>query len=323
MENENNDAIFVNSLVVCYKKTVAVNNLSFTAAKGEVTALLGANGAGKTTTVETLEGYKMPTSGEVKVLGLNPISDKAKLAPLIGIMLQQGGIYPGITVKEALRLFGSFYQNPKNIDQLLDTVGLRKVEKVSYRHLSGGEKQRLSLGLALIPDPQVIFLDEPTAGVDPQGRTQIREIIKGLKEKNRCVVVTTHELDEAERMADTIVLIDNGKLVANGTLKELKSLYSKRQISFVVSQPFDTNALGSQLKTAVEHRSPNEYLLSCEPTPFLISELTGWMAKHNLLLERLDTGSASLEEIFLQLAEPSDVKPPPPTSTNTKNRTDR
>src|SRR5947199_257283 len=215
-------AIEVHELVVRYSSLVAVDRLSFTAEAGELVALLGPNGAGKTSTVETLEGYRRPSDGSVRVLGLDPVAQHAAVTPRIGVMLQSGGVYPGMRVIEALRLFAAFYDNPLDPEELLAKVGLTSVARTVWRRLSGGEQQRLSLALALIGRPAVAFLDEPTAGVDPAGRLAIREVIAGLRDAGVCVILTTHELEEAERLADRIVIIDHGRIVADGSPAGLK-----------------------------------------------------------------------------------------------------
>src|SRR5947199_10776197 len=203
-------AVEVSDLVVRYGSVTAVAGLSFGADAGEVVALLGPNGAGKTTTVETLEGYLRPSAGSVRVLGLDPVADHRRLTPQIGVMLQRGGVYPGMGPKEALRLVASYYDSPDDPEALLDRVGLRDVASTPWRRLSGGEQQRLSLALALVGRPRVAFLDEPTAGLDPAARHTVWEVVRRLREKGACVVLTTHYLEEAERLADRVVIIDHG-----------------------------------------------------------------------------------------------------------------
>ncbi|MDP1805003.1 MAG: ABC transporter ATP-binding protein, partial [Acidimicrobiales bacterium] len=244
-------SIDVSGLVVRYPAgVVAVDGLTFTAGAGEVLALLGPNGAGKTTTVETLEGYKSPTSGTVRVLGLDPVADHAKLTPRIGVMLQKGGVYPGIRPVEALRLFASFYSSPEDPAQLLDRLGLAAVARTPWRRLSGGEQQRLSLALALVGRPEVAFLDEPTAGVDVSGRQVIREVIAELRARGCCVLLATHELDEAERVADRVVIVDHGRLLADGTPAALMSSV-QTSIQFRGPGGLDTAALSGALGAPV------------------------------------------------------------------------
>ncbi|MGH9092904.1 MAG: ABC transporter ATP-binding protein, partial [Acidimicrobiales bacterium] len=214
-------AVDVDGLVVRYGRRTAVDGLSLQAWGGEVLALLGPNGAGKTSTVETLEGYRRPAAGRVCVLGLDPRADHRALTPRIGVMLQRGGIYPMLDPRRALELFASYYAEPEDVDGLLRLVALTEVARTPWRHLSGGEQQRLALALALVGRPEVVFLDEPTAGVDPEGRLGIREVVAGLRRRGVCVLLTTHELAEAERMADRVVIVHEGRAVAAGTPAEL------------------------------------------------------------------------------------------------------
>ncbi len=217
-------AIQVTGLTVRYGPEgtpAAVDDLYLTAERGEVVVVLGPNGAGKTSTVESLEGYRRPVGGQVRVLGLDPIADHAALTGHIGVMLQRGGVYPMLGPRRALDLFAGYYPDPMPTEELLELAGLRAVAATPWRHLSGGEQQRLSLALALIGRPDVAFLDEPTAGVDPEGRVAIRAVVAGLKEKRVCTLLTTHELGEAERVADRIAIMSAGRIVREGTPHEL------------------------------------------------------------------------------------------------------
>jgi ABC-2 type transport system ATP-binding protein len=295
-------ALDVSGLVVRYPAgVVAVDRLSFSAGAGEVLALLGPNGAGKTTTVETLEGYKRPTSGTVRVLGLDPVADHARLTPRIGVMLQKGGVYPGIRPVEALRLFAAFYESPEEPAALLDRLGLTGVSRTPWRRLSGGEQQRLSLALALVGRPEVAFLDEPTAGVDVAGRHVIRDVIGELRARGCCVLLATHELDEAERMADRVVIVDHGRLVAEGTPAELMSSTPRTTIEFGAPPGLDTGALSAALGAAVVELRAGEYSVAAEPAPATVARLTAWLAEHDLALGDLRAGRQSLEDVFLRL----------------------
>ncbi len=213
--------IEVEDLCVRYGSLTAVDRLSFTAAAGEVVALLGPNGAGKTSTIEVLEGYRRPSSGHVRVAGLDPLADHAALTRHIGVMLQSGGVYAGIRPLEMLRLVAAFHDDPDDPEDLLERVGLTHRRSARWRQLSGGEQQRLSLALALVGRPDVAFLDEPTAGVDVVGRQLIRQVVGDLRAAGVCVLLTTHELEEAEKAADRVVIIDRGRLAASGTPSEL------------------------------------------------------------------------------------------------------
>ncbi len=295
-------AVDVSGLVVRYPGDVtAVDGLSFTAEAGEVLALLGPNGAGKTTTVETLEGYKPPTAGSVRVLGLDPVADHARLMPRIGVMLQKGGVYPGIKPVEALRLFAAFYPSPEDAGGLLDRLGLTAVAGTPWRRLSGGEQQRVSLALALIGKPEVAFLDEPTAGVDVAGRQVIREVIGELRARGTCVLLATHELDEAERVADRVVIVDHGRLLAEGTPAELMSSTERTTIDFGAPAGLDVGSLSAALGAAVVEVRPGQYSVIAPPAPATVAALTAWLAEHDLPLGDLRAGRQSLEDVFLRL----------------------
>jgi ABC-2 type transport system ATP-binding protein len=217
-------AVEVSGLVVRYKSVVAVNGVDLQAERGEVVAVLGRNGAGKTSTIEAVEGYRRAAAGTVRVLGLDPQrpQEQKDLTRRVGVMLQQGGVYPAMPPREAARLFASYYQDPEDPHRLLGRLGLvGTVARTPWRRLSGGEQQRLSLALALIGRPEVVFLDEPTAGVDAHGRQIIRSVVRDLRAAGVCVLLTTHELDEAERLSDRVVIIDRGRVVAAGTPAEL------------------------------------------------------------------------------------------------------
>ena len=293
-------------MVVRYPGGVtAVDGLSFSVEAGEVVALLGPNGAGKTTTVETLEGYKRPTSGSVRVLELDPRGDHSRLTPRIGVMLQKGGVYPGIRPAEALRLFAAFYPSAEDPEHLLDRLGLTGVARTPWRRLSGGEQQRLSLALALVGRPEVAFLDEPTAGVDVAGRQVIREVIGDLRTRGACVLLATHELDEAERVADRVVIVDRGRLLAEGTPAELMSASERATIDFGAPAGLDVAALSAAVGAAVLEVRPGQYSVAARPSPGTVAALTAWLAEHDLALGDLRAGRQSLEDVFLRLTSDS------------------
>ncbi|MCU1455463.1 MAG: transporter [Acidimicrobiales bacterium] len=294
-------AIEVDDLTIAYGMTRAVNRLSFSAAAGEVLALLGPNGAGKTSTVEALEGYRVPASGAVRVLGLDPIADKRRVVPRIGVMLQRGGVHPGIRPLEALRLQAALYPSPEEPEVLLERVGLTHVRRATWRQMSGGEQQRLSLALALIGKPEVAFLDEPSAGVDVSGRQVVRQIVRELAHGGACVVLTTHDLDEAERVADRVVIIDHGHLVTSGTPAELMTVGGGNEIRFGAPPGLDVATLGKALMAAVEELSPGEYRIETPPSPANVAALTAWLAERDLPLADLRAGRHRLEDVFLKL----------------------
>jgi ABC-2 type transport system ATP-binding protein len=293
-------AVEVSSLVVRYGALTAVDGVSLSAAAGQVHALLGPNGAGKTSTVETLEGYRQPADGAVRVLGLDPRADKRALVPRIGVMLQRGGMYPGMNARDALRLTAAYYDSPRDADELLDAVGLTAVGGTPWRRLSGGEQQRVTLALALVGRPEVVFLDEPTAGVDPQARLLVRGIITGLADSGACVLLTTHDLDEAERVADVITIIDRGRVVASGTPADLMS-GGGDEIRFAAPPALDAASLATALACDVTEERPGEYRARLAPTPANVAALTAWLAARDLPLGDLRAGRQTLEDVFLRL----------------------
>ena len=209
-------AVEIVGLVKRYGAATAVDGASLQAAQGAVTALLGPNGAGKTPTVEICEGYRRADGGTVRVLGLDPRRDAARLKPRVGVMLQAGGVYPGARAGEMLRLVAAYAAHPLPPDALLDRVGLTRVARTPYRRLSGGEQQRLKLAMALVGRPELVFLDEPTAGLDPQARRATWTLIEELRTAGVTVVLTPHYFEEAERLADHVVILDRGRVAAAG-----------------------------------------------------------------------------------------------------------
>jgi ABC-2 type transport system ATP-binding protein len=305
-------AVECSDLVVRYGQTTAVDGVSLRADAGEVVAVLGPNGAGKTTTVEAMEGYRAPAAGRLSVLGLDPRRDHRALVTRIGVMPQHGGVYPMLGPRRALALFASYYPNPVPVGELLERVGLGAVARTPWRHLSGGEQQRLSLALALVGRPEVVFLDEPTAGVDPEGRVELRSVIAELARSGACVVLTTHELAEAERLADRIVILRSGRVLAEGSAAELTGLAGRPTVRFWSQPGLDTEALGLALGAPVTEDPPSTYRVEVTPTPAVTSTIAAWLAEHGADLIELRT-SASLEEAYLALVgAEADAEPSPP-----------
>jgi len=297
-------AIEVDGLVQRYGTTTAVDGLSLEVRRGEVFGLLGPNGAGKTTTVETLEGYRTPQEGHVRVLGLDPVAEGAALRPRIGVMLQEGGIYPGVRPLEALELFASYYDDPDDPERLLDLVGLDGARRTLVRRLSGGQRQRLSLALALIGRPELVFLDEPTAGMDPHARSTTWRLVRGLRDEGVTVVLTTHAMDEAEHLCDRIAIIDRGRLVTLGTPAELTRAGAGDETRFTAPPGIDRSELAGRLHLsagAVREERPGEYVLAVAARPDLIVDLAVYLRDHDLPLTELRTTRHTLEEVFLRL----------------------
>jgi ABC-2 type transport system ATP-binding protein len=305
-------AVEVRDLVKAYNGRAVVNGLTFSVQPGEVFALLGPNGAGKTTTVEILEGYRRADAGAVRVLGLDPSRQGALLKPRIGLMLQQGGLFPQITTREALHLFAAFYADAENPDALLEQLQLGEVAGTRFRQLSGGQKQRLSLGLALVGRPQLVFLDEPTAAMDPQARQGTWDMIRALRNRGTTVLLTTHFMDEAEQLAGRVAIVDRGRLVALDSPAALRrGVANEIRLTTQPSVPEHAVAAAMGLPDdAVQRENDDTLVLRVEPTPARIAQLTAWLATQGALVTELRAGSRSLEQAFLTLTGGPDMSQP-------------
>lgn len=281
----------------------AVDGVDLTMAPGSVLALLGPNGAGKTTTVEMCEGFGSPDEGTVRVLGLDPVRDAARLKARIGVMLQGGGAYPGARAGEMLSLVASYSANPHDTAWLTDTLGLSNSLRTPYRRLSGGQQQRLALACAIVGRPELVFLDEPTAGLDAQARNMVWELIDALRRDGVSVLLTTHLMDEAEQLADRIVILDHGSVVAAGSPTELTTGARGGRISFTARPRLDIAGIGAALpgRRTVTEPVPGHYTVSGDATPGTVAALTAWCADHDVLLAALATEKRSLEDVFLDL----------------------
>lgn len=284
-------------------QVTAVDGLSLTLERGKVLALLGPNGAGKTTTVEMCEGFLAPDSGTVRVLGLDPIAESERLRARIGVMLQGGGAYPGSRAGEMLDLVAAYSAHPLEPDWLLGILGLREARRTPYRRLSGGQQQRLALACALVGRPELVFLDEPTAGLDAQARLLVWELIGSLRRDGVTVLLTTHLMDEAENLADELVIIDNGRIVAAGTPTELTTRGAEGQLRFSAPPNLDMILLKSALPEGFSPRetSPGAYLVEGEIDPQVLATVTGWCARIGVLATDLRVDQRRLEDVFLEL----------------------
>jgi ABC-2 type transport system ATP-binding protein len=297
-------AIEVAGLTKHYGAVRALDGLSLTIEAGEVFGLLGPNGAGKTTTVEILEGYRRGDAGEVRVLDLDPWREGARLRPRIGVMLQDGGLYPGIRPLEALALFASYYDEPDDPERLLDVVGLREAEHTLVRRMSGGQYQRLSLALALVGRPSLVFLDEPTAGLDPRARATTWDLVRELRDHGATVVLTTHAMDEAEQLCNRLAIIDHGRMVGYGTPAELTATAAAEETRFSAPPDLDRAGLAAALgldAAYVRELRPGDYVVDVPATPALIATLAAWLRDRDVTLGELHAGRGSLEEVFLRL----------------------
>jgi ABC-2 type transport system ATP-binding protein len=299
----NAPALEIDGLVKRYRDTLAVAGLSLRAERAQVTAILGPNGAGKTTTIETCEGYRRADSGTVRVLGLDPVSDARELRSRVGVMLQAGGVPTTARAGEYLRVMASFYAHPLDPAALLAVLGLSGSARIPYKHLSGGQQQRLGLAAAVIGRPELVFLDEPTAGLDPQARHATWELIEGLRSGGTAVILATHYMEEAERLADHVVILDQGKVVASGGPADLTG--SDGELRFRAEPGLDLAALLAALPAgAVAKESPaGHYLIESvdRVDPQLIASVTAWCAEHGVLARDLQIESRTLEDLFLEL----------------------
>ncbi len=303
--NETNKAIVVENFSKSYGSQRVVDHVSFSVGYGEVFALLGPNGAGKTTTVETLEGYRKADEGTIRVFGHDPIRDAQALKPQIGVMLQQDGLYPALTAREVLQLFAGYYEHPQDSDALLERVGLTQAAKTRCRRLSGGQKRRLALAVALVGNPTLVFMDEPTAGMDPQARLATWEIVRELKSSGVTILLTTHLMDEAERLADRVAIIDHGRLIALDTPANMTGVQNASIVRFVAPAGLDCARLQSlpTIRKAEEVR-PGSYVLEANEAgkiPDMLAELTAWLRDSHVTLSELRVGHGSLEDLFLRL----------------------
>jgi ABC-2 type transport system ATP-binding protein len=296
-------AVEISGMVKRYGDLTAVDGLTLTARRGEVTAILGPNGAGKTTTIETCEGYRRPDGGIVRVLGLDPAADGRALRPRVGVMLQSGGIPPSVPGSEYLALLSRFHASPLDPRWLLDVVGLAGVAKTPYKRLSGGQQQRLSLAAAVIGRPELVFLDEPTAGMDPQARHATWDLVRALRDGGVSVILTTHFMDEAEQLSDHVVIIDHGQAVATGSPAELTG--SAGQLRFRAQPGLDTESLVAALPpgSAAKESPAGHYLIEAQGTvdPGLLAAVTAWCAERGVLPSSLKIESRTLEDVFLEI----------------------
>jgi ABC-2 type transport system ATP-binding protein len=296
-------AVDITGLVKHYGRAAAVAGLSLRAARAQVTAILGPNGAGKTTTIEICEGYRRPDAGTVRVLGLDPARDARELRPRVGVMLQSGGIPTAARAGEYLRVMARFYAHPIDPAVLLERLGLTASAQTPFKRMSGGQQQRLSLAAAVIGRPELVFLDEPTAGLDPQARHATWDLINGLRAAGAAVILTTHHMEEAERLADRVAIVDHGTLVADGTPAELTG--TAGQLRFRAEPGLDTDNLLAALPpgSAAKESPAGHYVVEVHDRvdPQLLAAVTAWCAERGILAQSLRIESRTLEDVFLEL----------------------
>ena len=298
-------ALSVTGLVKRYDGRAVVDGLSFEVRRSTVLALLGPNGAGKSTTVEVCEGFRAPDEGDVRVLGLPPTDPS--LRPRVGVMPQTGGAYPGLRCGEMLRLVASYSASPLDPGELLERLGLLDVVRTPYRRLSGGQQQRLSLALAVVGRPELVFLDEPTAGLDPQARHATWELVEALRADGVTVVLTTHLLDEAERLADDVVIVDHGRVVAAGSVEDLTQSDATGQLRFRATPGLDLDQLLMALPAgcAAKESPAGAYVVEgphgAPIDPQVLATVTAWCAGNGALPRDLRIDRRTLEDVFLDL----------------------
>ena len=296
-------AIDVRSLTKRYGDTTAVDELSFSVRANSITAVLGPNGAGKTTTIECCEGFRRADSGEVSVLGMDPARG-GRLRSRVGVMLQEGvGLPPGARPRELLRHLARLYASPLDPNMLIERLGLGSTVRTPIRRLSGGQRQRLALASALIGRPELVFLDEPTAGLDPQARRAAWTLIDELRHDGVTVVLTTHLMDEVEQLADHVVIIDHGALVTQGSPRALTTTDDGGIVRFDGPAGLDVPMLQAALPQPVKvtEVTGGRYLVEGAVTPDLLAQLTAWCAAEGILAEGLQVGRRTLEDVFLEL----------------------
>jgi|SRR5690348_7198686 len=288
-----------------YADKTAVDSLDLDLPLDAITAVLGPNGAGKTTTLETCEGYRRPQQGTVRVLGLDPVAQRRELLPRIGVMLQNGGAWSGVRALEMLKHIATLHAHPLPIGPLADRLGLADCGRTPYRRLSGGQQQRLSLAMAVVGRPEIVFVDEPTAGMDPQARRTTWELLRELRADGVSVVLTTHYMDEAEQLADQIRIIDHGRLIASGTPVEL-TRGNSATIRLVVTEPFPAGApasLQEDLGGHVEVRpiGDRSLLITGAADSTTLASVSAWCQRYGVLPESLNLGQRNLEDVFLEI----------------------
>lgn len=311
-------AIRLEGLVKRYGARPVLEGVSLAVSRGEIVALLGPNGAGKTTTVEIVEGYRRADGGTVRVLGIDAASGKPTLRARVGLMLQGGGLDPRSTPRDVLRLYAAFHVGGRDPKALLSLMGLERVATTRVKRLSGGERQRLALALALVGDPEVLVLDEPTAGMDPEAKHDTRNLVHRLRDEGRAVLLTTHDLTDVERLADRVAILHHGRIVADGSVAALTGSGEAR-LRIRLARPLDgagATALRAELRRThpeatinVDGPAQSAFAVGAVlPDPWLIAAVASWLAARDLPIVELRTVGGTLEERYLELTGDRDVE---------------
>lgn len=293
-------ALEISGLVKRYGGRAVVDGLDLVAHRGRVTAVLGPNGAGKTTTVECCEGLREPDDGTVRVLGQDPLTQARELRPRVGVMLQDGGLPTGVRAHEMLAHVAKMYADPRDLGELTERLGLGSFARTTVRRLSGGQRQRLALAAAIVGRPEVVFLDEPSAGMDPQSRHAVWDLVRELRDEGVAVLLTTHLMDEAEDLADHVVVVDHGRVIAQGSVPSLVSSAEDSSLRVETAPGLDLgSALGPEF--AITEPRDGSYTVTGAVGPRTVATLTAWLADRGVLVTRLSVGRRTLEDVFLDL----------------------
>lgn len=302
----NNISIRVKGLKKYYGQVKAVDGISFEVKSGSIFGMLGPNGAGKTTTIETLVGLNKKDAGEIEILGYNPDRELEKIKKMVGVQLQSPSLFPRLTVKEIIKLFGSFYPDPLDTREVMERVGLEKKANDQVKSLSGGQRHRLAVGIAMVSNGNIIFLDEPTTGLDPQARRQLWEVISALKGEGKTVFLTTHYMDEAEKLCDFLVIIDRGKVIASGSPAELiRNNFQETAVEFLdpgLTEDEKEKLAELELARRLSYESEEKHIiLYTEEVPKTVKGLLDYSNEIGKPIDDIIVRHASLEDVFLKL----------------------
>jgi ABC-2 type transport system ATP-binding protein len=292
-------AVTVQHLVKKYGRLIAVNDVSLSIHEGEIFGIIGPNGAGKTTTVECISGLRAPDSGSISVYGLSPQKDRNKIREFVGVQLQESALPPRIKVREAVKLFASFYSNPLDPDQLLEALGIEQIVNSSFKNLSGGQKQRVSVALALVGNPKLAILDELTTGLDPEARREIWSLIENMRDRGVTVILVTHFMDEAERLCDRLALINHGTVTALDTPEAIAAKAGGSRVRFVPSQPVDDETL--RAIPGVNEIERKERYVTVTGTGDLAAALINTLAAIGVRVSEVEARSGNLDDAFIKL----------------------
>jgi ABC-2 type transport system ATP-binding protein len=294
-------AIKVQNLVKKYGNLVAVDDVSFSIKEGEIFGIIGPNGAGKTTTVECISGLRAPDSGLISIYGYSPQKDRNKIRKFLGVQLQESTLPPRLKVGEAVGLFASFYPNPLDTDQLLESLGIKSTKNSIFKKLSGGQKQRLSIALALVGNPKIAILDELTTGLDPEARRETWSLIENIRDRGVTVILVTHFMDEAERLCDRLALINHGKLVVMDTPEAIAALAGGNRVRFVPSRPVDDNTLYAI--PGVNQIERKERYITVAGTGDLAASVINSLANSGVQVSEIEARRGNLDDAFVKLTK--------------------